>query len=592
MKEFDNNEEYMNDKTDDSVETPETEENLDVQPENEKVQAQATDAPDNYVPQPEKRAEINENGYYSQQQRAEDDYARYNAMYGGANPHNAHSYNAPQYNGYNQNSGYGNGGGYNYYNQGYNPNQRGEYRTGYTDPYTGYNNSYVPNYNSPQQNGGNISYTPKAKKEKKKKSVSRTALILTCCITVALSGFFSFLGASFANRVAPMNEIEQGEVNSDVGGENTSEDGTVVIYKNPEKVDTSVDKADGEMLSYADVAAAVKDSVVEITTEYNMQSSWYQYVTTGAGSGVIVSEQGHIITNNHVISDEETGKIADSIKVRLTDGTEYIATVVGADEISDIAVLKIEAEKLTVAVCGNSDNLTVGEELIIVGNPLGSLGGTVTNGIVSATERTIQVNSIDMTLIQTNAAVNPGNSGGGMFNMMGQLVGIVNAKSSGTGIEGLGFAIPVNEALRVTEQLIEHGYVLGRPKIGVQFSESSYDSIISGFWGIMGGIYVSYVEEGYNDNVLKVGDRVIAIDGKEISSVSDIKNIVSASSVGDVLVFQVYRNGYSLNLDVVCYEKVPEDVKNNVQFGTGDDANPTGIEIFGHKEGGELIPIN
>lgn len=591
MKEFDNNEEFFNDNTDEAVETSETEENVGAQPENEEVQTQATDVPNNYAPQPEYRAE-NTNGYYAEQQRHGGSYTPQNAVYGGS-PYGAPSYNAPQHNGYNQNNGYGNGGGYNYNNQGYNPHQQREgYRNGYTDPYTGYNNSYVPNYNSPQQNGGNISYTPKAKKEKKKKSVSRAALIITCCITVALSGFFSYIGASFANRVAQMNAAEQAEVNSGVPGESTSENGSVVIYKSPEKVDTSVDKANGEALSYADVAAAVKDSVVEITTEYNMQSSWYQYVTTGAGSGVIVSEQGHIITNNHVISDEETGKIADSIKVRLTDGSEYIATVVGADEISDIAVLKIEAEKLTVAVCGNSENLAVGEELIIVGNPLGSLGGTVTNGIVSATERTIQVNSIDMTLIQTNAAVNPGNSGGGMFNMMGQLVGIVNAKSSGTGIEGLGFAIPVNEALRVTEQLIEHGYVLGRPKIGVQFSESSYDSIISGFWGIMGGIYVSYVEPGYNDNVLKVGDRVIAINGKEISSVSDIKNIVSASSVGDVLEFQVYRNGYSLNLEVVCYEKVPEDIKNNVKFDKGDDANPTGAEVFGHKESGVLIPIN
>lgn len=454
----------------------------------------------------------------------------------------------------------------------------------------GYTNSYVPNYGSPRQDGGNISYSPYAqKKAKTKKPVTRTALVITCCIAVILSGLAGFFGASLATRNAAAGANGSGGSNSGITGGNTSNGDPLVIYRDVEDVDTSVDKADGEVLSYEDVAAAVKDSVVEITTEYNMQSLWFQYVTEGAGSGVIISEDGYIVTNNHVICDADNGSIADSIKVRLTDGTEYAATVVGADAISDIALLKIEASNLTVAVCGNSDTLAVGEELLIVGNPLGSLGGTVTNGIVSATERTIQVNSVDMTLIQTNAAVNPGNSGGGMFNMMGQLVGIVNAKSSGTGIEGLGFAIPVNEALSVVEQILEYGYVRGRTDIGVTFAEVK-NSFFQGYYNLKDGVYVSELEKGYNDNVLKVGDRIIAVDGKEISTSAEIKNIVTSSSVGDKLEFQLYRDGKLLSVDVTCYESVPADIENNVQFDS-DNAYPTGKMTFGSKFDGALVPV-
>lgn len=456
-------------------------------------------------------------------------------------------------------------GGYQYpqgnpsYNGYQNPNVQNSY-----SPRNGYMNSYAP-YSAQRNGEGQIQYSPaqeKAKNNKNKKYASKGFVAVLCCLAVILSGLSGFGGALIANSFSSDGSGQGGGslLNPDgVSGDN------VVIYRSMDEVQTSLGENAGDTFSYAQIASIVKDSVVEITTEYNKQSMWFQYVTEGAGSGVIISTDGYIVTNSHVISDEENGAIADSIKVRLTNGEEHLAEVVGHDAISDIAILKIEAEDLTAAVCGNSDNLAVGEELIVVGNPLGSLGGTITNGIVSATERTIQVNSVEMTLIQTNAAVNPGNSGGGMFNMRGELIGIVNAKSSGTGIEGLGFAIPINEAIDISKQLLEYGYVRGRADIGVTFIDVNSSQFLY-YHNLKSGVYVNALEEGYNDDVLRVGDRIIAVNDTEISYESDIRAIVSSSEVGDELNFKLYRNGKLMEVVVVCYESVPDNMKDRVQF--------------------------
>ena len=300
---------------------------------------------------------------------------------------------------------------------------------------------------------------------------------------------------------------------------------------------------------------------MEINTEYTTRNSWFQYTTGGAGSGVILSEDGYIITNAHVILDSNQQNVADTVTVRLTDGTEYTAEVKAYDTDEDIAIVKIDAKGLSAVKCGDSDKLVVGQELLIVGNPLGELGGTVTNGIVSATEREIQVGGVTMHLIQTNAAVNPGNSGGGMFNMKGELVGIVNAKSSGTGIEGLGFAIPVNKAVSVSEELLTKGYVSGKPMIGVSLEDvSSGNSLF--FYGsssnVKPGVYVRSLVEGMNDKVLKEGDRIIAVNGEEIGSSDDIKAIVSSSAIGDKLTFQLYRDNKLMEVEVTVFERTPD----------------------------------
>ncbi|MDF9823876.1 S1-C subfamily serine protease [Breznakia sp. PF5-3] len=198
------------------------------------------------------------------------------------------------------------------------------------------------------------------------------------------------------------------------------------------------------------IAEKSSKSVVEIKTETMSRDRFFgNYVSEGAGSGVIISENGYIVTNYHVLSG------ASSVTVTLHDGKEYEAEYIGGDSENDIAVLKIKANDLTPATIGNSDNLVVGEEVLAIGNPLGELGGTVTDGIISSTSREISVDGVTMELLQTSAAINPGNSGGGLFNMQGELIGIVNAKSSGSDIEGLGFAIPSNTAIEIAEKIVD-----------------------------------------------------------------------------------------------------------------------------------------
>lgn len=203
------------------------------------------------------------------------------------------------------------------------------------------------------------------------------------------------------------------------------------------------------------VVETAASSVVEITTVITSRDMFGRQVQSeGAGSGVILTSDGYIVTNYHVIEG------ATSVTVRLTDGTTYDATVVGSDEDEDIAVLKIDATGLTAVTFADSDAIQVGEQAVAIGNPLGTLGGTVTEGIISAKDREITINDVTMTLLQTSAAVNSGNSGGGLFDSTGHLIGIVNAKSSGTTVEGLGFAIPSNTVKEVIESIIQLNLVV------------------------------------------------------------------------------------------------------------------------------------
>ena len=286
-----------------------------------------------------------------------------------------------------------------------------------------------------------------ARQMNRRKSFKTFAALVSACAVIA--GVFGFGGAALALRSNAAAEH--------VSAVRTVKSSAPVMQQVSMLKD--VTSTSGDDLTYAEAAAVVKDSVVEINTEYTVRNSWFQYAAGGAGSGVILSDDGYIITNAHVILDENMRNPADTITVRLTDGTEYRAAIVNYDAYEDIALLKIEAVGLTPAHIGDSDELVVGEEVLVVGNPLGELGGSVTNGIISATEREIEVEDTTMTLLQTNAAVNPGNSGGGMFNLKGELVGIVNAKSSGSGIEGIGFAIPANHAVSVAEKLMDSDYV-------------------------------------------------------------------------------------------------------------------------------------
>ena len=280
--------------------------------------------------------------------------------------------------------------------------------------------------------------------------------------------------------------------------------------------------AGDQVYSTATVCNMVLSSVVEIATS----SASNPTVQSGAGSGVIIAPEGYIITNNHVVED------AANIWVRLTDGSEYAARLVGRDARTDIAVIWIDVgnKKLNVATMGSSFDLVVGEPIVACGNPLGTLGGTMTEGIISATERDIWVENTSMTLLQISAPINPGNSGGGLFNMAGHLVGIVNAKSSAEGIEGLGFAIPIDKAYYVAVQLIQDGKVT-RAGFGIMAVEMS------------DGVYVS---SATNEDFLE-GDRLISVDGRRVSTFADIDRALAGKSVGDVVQMVVYRDGSEIS---------------------------------------------
>lgn len=308
-------------------------------------------------------------------------------------------------------------------------------------------------------------------------------------------------------------------------------------------------------LTVATVVNRVAASVVEISTETVMQSGMLgQYVTGGAGSGVIISAEGYVVTNNHVIEN------ANVITVRLNDGTEFPATLVGTDEQTDIAVLRIHpgSYQLTVATLGSSYDLVVGEDILAIGNPLGSLGGTVTEGMISATARQISVGGNRMTLLQISAPINPGNSGGGLFNLAGELVGVVNAKMSSEEIEGLGFAVPVDTAYEIILELIHNGYVRGRPALDFTVVDvTDYYTAVYYFNTTGTGVYVFDRDHA----TVAYGDRIISADGDQIESVAELNAIIQRKRVGDTLELTVSRNRKLVTLTVTITEYVPEMVQ-------------------------------
>lgn len=293
--------------------------------------------------------------------------------------------------------------------------------------------------------------------------------------------------------------------------------------------------------------AAVRDAVVEITTTTVSNRG---QLTAGAGSGVIIHADGIIVTNNHVIEG------VSSIYVRLTNGNTYEAYLRGTDEDNDIAILKITPkETLTVAKLGYSGALAYGEDVFAIGNPLGQLGGTVTEGIISALSREVEMDDgAVMTLLQTSAAINSGNSGGGLFNMAGELIGVVNAKYSATGVEGLGFAIPVDTAILSINLLLEHGYIPGIPSIGATIVDSTMQ--VSYFEYVK----LPYVYAAEDDSALQAGDWIYKINDTAVSTVSALKRAVRSYRIGDTVTLTIYRNNRQQTVEVTLIEYIPDGV--------------------------------
>lgn len=327
---------------------------------------------------------------------------------------------------------------------------------------------------------------------------------------------------------------------------NEQKSANVIIYKSDDEHPLAGQPTDGESLSVSQVFGKAKHSVVEIKTETTVYGGFYgNYVASGAGSGVIISQNGYVITNLHVIDE------ADNISVTLADGSSCGAYVHGVDEKTDLAVIKLDsqAQGLIPAVIGKSSSLVVGETVVAIGNPLGSLGGTVTDGIISAIEREITVDSLDMVLLQTNAAVNPGNSGGGLFNTHGELIGIINAKSSDVSIEGIGFAIPIDSAAYVTTSIIERGYVPGRVDFGApDFYEIVNVETYSKYKYV--GLYVVS-----NTGPFESNDYIISLDGKPVTNKKDWRKTLINHDARDVVRVVVLRNNIQVPLDYILPEK-------------------------------------
>ncbi len=376
-------------------------------------------------------------------------------------------------------------------------------------------------------------FTPSYAKSKKEQRYAGLAVI--AIVTVLLSGAIGFVGAYFGNRYA---------------NENRQFSGTSVIYQAVERVD-STGSSSNKQLSVAEVANLTANSVVEIRTESVTTGIFMQqYISEGAGSGVIITTDGYIVTNNHVIDG------ANKITVRLKDGTSYEADLVGKDAKTDIAVIKVSAENLTAAVCGDSSKLVVGETAIAIGNPLGELGGTVTSGIISALDRSISIDGEMMTLLQTNAEINPGNSGGGLFNEYGELIGVVNAKSSGSDIEGLGFAIPINTAKTVIEELITNGYVSGRISLGMTLIDISDAETAMAYRVSKTGVYISKVSSTISG--FQAGDRIISLSRVNIDDAEALNNELAKYQVGDTVSIEIERRNRRYTFDLVLQEERPK----------------------------------
>ena len=391
------------------------------------------------------------------------------------------------------------------------------------------------------------------KKERAKISAGAVAIILIVCIIV--SGIAGFGGSMLASKL-----------NS--GSDSTASYDTVsdelVIHK--VNVETSAASEDNLVDKGTDeITKSVADSVVEIVTEVVQTSSFYgQYVSQGAGSGVIISEDGYIITNNHVIED------ASSITVTLRSGESYEAKLVGTDADVDIALIKIEAAGLTTAVFGDSDTVEVGDKSVVIGNPLGTLGGSVTEGIVSALDRSIVIDGKTMHLMQTDAAINPGNSGGGVFNGQGELIGIVVAKSGSSEIDNIGFVIPINNVLNILGDLKQYGYVRGKADTGMSFVDISNQMYAWYYYGSSStGVFISSVDRGSNaaEAGFQSGDRVISVDGKKVSSAGDITSIIAEHSSGDTITFELERNSRTGSIDLTLEEYVPGNTSSDSDSG-------------------------
>ena len=385
-------------------------------------------------------------------------------------------------------------------------------------------------------------------KKKKKKGTARFLIIALC---FSLLG--SILGAGGAILINHYTNQEEPEIDQ-------TQQLTVMVEGIREKVEIETIQIDtSKELTAAEVYAVNVNSTVGITTSVTTNIWGFQTTSAASGSGFIISTDGYILTNYHVIDD------ADSITVSLFDGTTYDAVLIGYDESNDIAVLKVDADNLPPVILGDSDNLNVGDQVLAIGNPLGELTFSLTSGLVSAMDREVTLSSsVSMNLIQTDCAINSGNSGGALFNMYGEVIGITNAKyssssSSEASIDNIGFAIPVNSIRSIVESIIEKGYIAS-PYIGISVLDVSEEMRM---YGIPAGVAIQAVTEGSPSAAadLQTGDVITAVNGAAMDS-STLVDFVGSSSIGDQITLDLYRQGETITVTVTVGEQIQSALAN------------------------------
>ena len=432
------------------------------------------------------------------------------------------------------------------------------------------NQGYQPQYSYQPQPDTAPEAPQKPKKNRTGAKV--TALVLSCAL---VGGAMGFGGSALQNHLAAKNADTEEAQQASVVYEGSRETSVINIAQ----IDTSKE------MTPAEVYAQNVNSTVGIRTSITTNYWGYQTQAAAAGSGFILSADGYILTNYHVVEN------SDSITVSLYDGSEYDAALVGCDESNDIAVLKIDAEGLTPVVLGDSDNLNVGDQVVAIGNPLGELTFSLTTGVVSALNREVTLSSnVTMNLIQTDCAINSGNSGGALFNLYGEVIGITNAKysssssSSEASIDNIGFAIPLNHVKNIVKSIIETGSIT-KPYIGV--TVSSVSSEAQGY-GLPTGAAVRSVEA--DSPAAKAGleenDIITEVDGTAINSSTELVNYVGEKTPGDELTFKVYRQGEELELTVTIGEKTQSAMPTT----TTDDAQQSQQSQGQSQQGGQLFP--
>ena len=357
------------------------------------------------------------------------------------------------------------------------------------------------------------------------------------------------------------------------------EDSTTINVSDRTVSQVAVNKVDGQTeMSDAEVYAANVNSVVSINVTGTSGTNWFgqPVQTASAGSGFILTSDGYIVTNYHVVGDAQT------IQVTLYSGDTYDAQYVGGDEDYDIAVIKIEATGLQAVTLGNSEELNVGDHVLAIGNPLGELTFSMSGGMVSSVNRTINVDGTPFNMIQTDTSINPGNSGGPLLNSYGEVVGIVSAKYSSTGsngetAEGLGFAIPINDVSSMIQDIMTNGYVSNRAYLGATIGTLNASMAQQYRYDITEGAFVYSVEDGgpADQAGLQLGDVITAIDDTEITSLDDLTAARKSYTAGDTCTLTVYRQGETITLELT-WGAAPAEQQSERQSQTQQDNSQSG----------------